>query len=443
MILYKLIAIFFSVLLLVQAYVIKVSTGSYLLPASLFSFVWFLFTIIPLVLLFNVPVNPLAILYIFLAISAFSFSAIPFNWKYAILKNKEKELTVLPELNSKFIHLIRYLSVILSITFSILIVTSNGFPVQAFFTDFISTTARYAALRGNEYLEYGIIGTLSTFFTHFSAVLGAIVTFYKKSKTKRFLSFLMSITPSLFAMLTQSSKLVFFVAIIFYLSTTLLMKIYSGKHFLFNISDIFKLIGISLLLLPLIIIAFVSRDGYSDFNNSNEAINLLLPAINSYFFGSMYAFCDFFSFYMGFHSMSNYKVEYYNLGYDSFKSVFDLFGGTKVFPPGYYNDNYFYKDVLATNIYTAFRGFIQDFGCLGTIIFMYLLGLFFHFSFYKLLVKRDSWLAGGIFIMFFGFACYSFLISIFVARYIFLITLSFYFVLTINGYINRKKSRLN
>lgn len=439
MIIYKLIAIIFSLFLLVQSYVIRKKAGSYLVPGALFSFVWFLFTFVPLVLLFDVPINPLGVLFIVLSVFSFSMSAIPFNWHFALTKNKEKELFTLPNLNSKFLRYTLYVSFILSFIFSFNFVLSNGFDLQSFVTDFIGTSARYAALRGNDYLEYGVLGTLSVFFTYFSAVLGAIATYFKKSGVKKMMSFGFSIAPSLFAMLTQSSKLIFFVAIIFYLAATLLMKVLSNQRSLVNFSDSFKIILLSLLILPLLILAFVSREGYNDFNNSGEAMNLLLPAVNSYLFGSFYAFCDFFSYYLGMDSLAKYDVEYFNMGYYSFKAIYDALGGTKVFPPGFYIDNYAYKDVLATNIYSFFRGLVQDFGVLGSMVFMYVFGLFNHYFFYKLLVKMKPWLASGIFIMFFGFLGLSFLINIFTARYVFLIVIAFFVVLNINDFVYRNK----
>jgi oligosaccharide repeat unit polymerase len=438
MIALKLIAIFLSTLLLLQSYIIRVVTGSYLVPAALFSFVWFIFTITPLVVLINIPINPLAILYILVVIFAFSLSAIPFDWKFALKQNKEKMLTILPMLDSRLIVLCFYFSIGASFIFSSYSVISNGFEIESFRTDFIGTSALYAAKRGNEDVEYGILGTLSIFFTYFSAVLGGMINFFKKRGRVSLLYFLLAVAPSLFAMLTQSSKLIFFVAVIFYLSSSLLMRVYADKHFLFTFKDVSKVAGISLFLFPLLIIAFFSRQGFSSIDNYDDALKILIPTINSYLFGSLYAFSDFFSYYIGMESVSNYNIEYYNLGYYSFKSIFDTFGGSKVFPPGYYTDFYMYEDHLATNIYSVFRGLIQDFGTIGTIVFMYVFGLFFHFFFYTLLMVKRSWFASSIFIMFFSFLGLSFLFNIFTARYIFLITFSLYFLLMVNHYISSK-----
>lgn len=444
MIVYKLLAIAFSLLLLVQAYAIKRLGGSYLIPGSLFSFAWFFFTFIPLVLLFDVPINPLAILYIDVAVLAFSLSATPFNWRFAFDKNKDKESTILPKLNSRFIRVSLYVSIILAVIFSMLLVLSNGFPFSSFRTDFINTSARYAALRGNEYLEYGVLGTLSVFFTYFSAVLGAIVAFYKKTGIKKLSVFSLSMAPSIFAMVVQSSKLLFFVALIFYVSAALLMSVYSGRHAPFRVSDLSKIIGPLLLITPFVILSFISREGYSDFGDPQAMRTLLIRATNSYLFGSLYAFADFFSFSLGMESFSQYQVEYHNLGYYSFKAIFDLLGGTKVFPPGYYYDFYMYKDVLATNIFSIFRSFIADFGFVGTIVFMYPFGLLFHFMFYKLLVGKNPWFASAVFLVFVGFVGLSFLISIFTARYVFLIAGSLYllFVLNSRGHPEKLSDRL-
>lgn len=437
MLLYKLITIFFSILLLLQAYVLKKTSGSYLLPGSLFSLAWFFFSIIPLIMVYNVPVNPVGIIFIFILIFSFSLSSIPFNWKYAMEVNKKKESTLL-SFNTELIRYIFYLSIVLSLIFSFYFVLSNGFSLELFVVDFIGTSARYAALRGNDYLEYGLLGTLSIFFTYFSALLGGVIAFFKTKGLVKLGTFFLSVLPSLFAMLTQSSKLIFFVAVVFYLSSTLLMKVFSGKYKLFSLSDSFKVIILSLIILPLLILAFVSREGYNNFDNSSEAVDLLLPTFNSYFFGSFYAFSDFFSYYLGIDSVCVYNIEYPNYGYYSFKSIFDTFGGTKVFPPGYYSDYYIYKDMLSTNIYSAFRGILQDFGFLGSIIFMFLFGLFFHYFFYKLLVGTKSWISCSIYIMFVGFLGISFLINIFTARYIFLLTFAFFILLSVNNYFFKK-----
>lgn len=427
-------------MLLLQCYIIRVNAGSYLLPASLFSFAWFLFSIVPLVVLFNVPINPLSALFIVGCIFAFSLSSIPFNWQYVLEKNAEKATTLLPTLNSKVIKAAFYSSILGSCIFSVLLVLQNGFDLQGFVTDFIATSARYAALRGNEYLEYGVFGTLSIFFTYFSAALGGVLTFFKKGGKMGM--FFVSICPSLFAMLTQSSKLIFFVAVVFYMATTLLLKIFSDQRFIFNAKDLKKLLVLGIIILPLLTIAFISRDGYNNFNNSSEAADLLLPAVYSYFFGSYYAFADFISFYWGMPSVSLYKVEHYNLGYDSFKGIYDMLGGTKIYPAGFYNDFYMYKNLLATNIYSFFRGAVQDFGCIGTIVLMYIFGLLSHFFFYRLLIKSKPFFEAAIFIIFFAFVGLSFLINIFTARYVFLIAFAFFALCHINSYLTSKYSNL-
>jgi oligosaccharide repeat unit polymerase len=439
-IVFKLLAIFFSFLIFIQAYIIKTGTGSYLLPASLFSLIWFFFSFVPLLVLFGVPINPLPIFYIFLATFSFSLSALPFNWRFAFEGNKENKQLTLLKFNSGFLRYSFYVSIFLSFVFSSYLVLSNGFDLASFGSNFIETSARYAALRGNESLEYGLTGTLSIFFTYFSALLGGIVSYFKTSSRKKFFCFLLAVLPSLFVMLSQSSKLIFMVAIIFYMASTVLMKIVSSSHSLFNFSGGIKIAAIGLLILPLILIAFTSREGYNNFDTTGEALDILLPAINSYLFGSLYAFSDFFSYYFGMASTSVYTIEYYNFGYYSFKSIFDSFGGTKVFPPGFYSDNYDFKGILSTNIFTFFRGLIQDFGLVGSLLFMYFFGFIFHFSFYRLLLNKELWLGCSLFIMFGCFAGLSFLSSIFTARYIFLITFLFFVLLSVNSLLYQKKT---
>ena len=67
--LYKFVAIALSLLIFAQAYSIRMAVGTYIFPACLFALAWFLFTFLPLVILFDVPVNPISILYLFNCVS--------------------------------------------------------------------------------------------------------------------------------------------------------------------------------------------------------------------------------------------------------------------------------------------------------------------------------------------------------------------------------------
>ena len=113
----KFLAILFSISILAIYGLSRIATRIFAIPASVFSISWFIFTIIPLVLLFRAPINSLAILYIAVASLIFLLSATPFNWRYAINKNQEKINSTI-QFDTQFLGAAIYFSVIAAIFLS-------------------------------------------------------------------------------------------------------------------------------------------------------------------------------------------------------------------------------------------------------------------------------------------------------------------------------------
>jgi len=429
----KLLAILFSLLIFGQAYLIRRTFGTFLIPAALFSLAWFLYTIIPLIVLFNVPVNPLSIFYILICVSAFSLSSLPFNWFNALKKNELKTTSDYNQFNSKFIHYLFYISIFSSIIFTIAGAVSNGFDPYSMVFDLMKTSGQYATMRGHGELDYGNLGRLSIFFTYTTPILGGFISHHQKNKVSQLTILLLAFTPSLFLMLTQSTKLILFISIGFYCAAIFLMKIYSKKLELFNWHLILKFFGLILLVFPLISISFLSRDGFSDFDDAEKIIAQLNTSVNSYAFGQIYAFSDFFTHYLGFDTELNYDDSFNSYGYYTFKSILDSLGGDKEFPIGIFEEGYSYKNVVATNIYTIFRGLIYDFGGVGAICFMFAFGLLIHTFFYRVLNARNSWFACSVFIVSVAFIEFTYLMSIFMARYAYLILVALGIILWANN----------
>lgn len=437
-ILQKLLSIFFCFLILVNARICRYFFGSYLHPSSLFSLAWFFFTFIPIVFVYEVPLNPFAIFYIFSITLMFSLGAIPFPWKLLKL-NEENFNKKIDYLNSSFLRFSLVFSIIFSIIFSSMVIIENGFNFNQFLIDFVSTSAAFAKQRGTENINYGIYGVLSVFFTYFSALIGGVISFFKLSNLNKFKIYIISILPSVFVMVTQSSKIIFLISTIFFISSIFLLMVYKRKDLKITIKETAKIGLFFLSLFPLIILTFILREGYNNFFNLNDALQTLKPPINSYFFGSVYAFADFFSYYTNSTSFSNYEIEYFQMGYYSFKPIFELFGGTKTFPVGYYPDYFSYNNIIATNIFTAFRGFIQDFGLIGTLLFFFIFSFLINLCYFKILNGKQEWFCSAIYIMFIAYLGLSFLLNIFTARYVFLIVLAFYLIMKINYSIIKSK----
>lgn len=429
---HKLLALLFSGALLFQAYFVRVWVGTYLAPAALFPLAWFVFTIFPLVFLFEVPINAWSIGYIWICALAFSLSALPFNWKFALKANQIGKSAYATKFGSRFIRRCLYLSSILSVVFSMWTMVINGWGMEEILFDVLATSGRFAALRGNEGMAYGAVGTLSIFFTYLSPVLGGLVASALRTTKARIGFFVISMSPSIFTMVTQSSKLIFLIALCFYLAAILLTKIYKNKLSMFSVRHLPKVLAAALLLFPLVLVSFVSREDYLDISDLSETVSLLKYQLSSYTFGQIYAFSDFFSFYVGMPAVSVYKDDFESFGAYSFASVFDMLGIGKDFPRGLYEETGYFPDVFETNIFTVFRGLIYDFGGIGSIVFMFLSGLVANTFFYKLLVGRRSWFAATVYVATVVTILMGYLISVFMARYMFLNAFAVYIVLTLN-----------
>jgi len=438
----KLLSILISLMLGVQAYVIRRSVGTFLHPAALFSIIWFFYTIIPLVMLFDVPINALSVFYIFICATAFYVSSIPFNWRKAYELNKNNKPNVQSNFIGKFMFSCLFMSSVLSLIFSTLTMVINGWRIEEIFTNLLFTSGRFAVLRGNEGMNYGLIGILGIFFTYLSASLGGLISHFEKKAYRTIVFSIISFLPAVYAMVIQSSKLILFVAASFYIGALLLGKVFSSEKTILTNRNLSKILISLLAVSPFIILSFISREHRIDITDLQILATSIKYDLRSYLFGQIYAFSDFFSYYLGMYSQSMFLDDYGNYGNYTFASLFQMFGYDKNFPPGLYLETGYYMDQFETNIFTIFRGLIYDFGGAGTILFFLIFGFILHLNFFNLLSKRKSWLSAVIFIVTVVFILMSYLLSAFMARYAFLNAFAMWTILLVNDFIRRRPIKL-
>ena len=294
----KTLSICISILIyLLSKVLLRLSNGNHT-PASLYCSFWFFFTFFPAIFLYNVPLWPFAIFYILISCIAFSLPSLFFNWKYMFFYAK---------INSNIIHIFQgklfkqayLISFVLSFYFLVLMLKQNGFNLTLFLIDFLGTSTQFANNRTLYDYQYGWIGQLASFFPFLTASLGGFIFFHIKNKTTQIGVFLISIFPATISMLLQSSKLIFLYGILFYLSGTLILRIFSGNKRLIPPNSLKYLFFLIIFFIPLLLIAFQSREGYNQMG-----LIELVPTISSYFFGSVYAFSDYFNYKIGLESIS-------------------------------------------------------------------------------------------------------------------------------------------
>ncbi len=430
----KILAIAFSLLILVIAKISRSFAGTFYVPAGIFTLSWFAFSFIPLTILFRAPINSLAVLYIVAAAVMILVSATPFDWQSARNANRKKIED--PQcFDTRFFRSAVYFSVGTAITLSIVVMLINGFTINQILFDLLQASGRYAAVRGNDGVEYGLIGVFSILFAYLSPALGGLRSSEKNSRW----FFILTMSPSLLTMVIQSSKIVFLVALCFYVSGAIVSRIFRHQLNLPSIKRAPQLIIGAVLTSVLILISFVSRLGEIDPSDLGAIIDPLIFSIASYTLGQVYAFADFFSFAVGSPSATSFRDEFNSYGAYTFNSIFSTLGVGKDFPPGMYEETGWFENVFETNIFTFFRGLIYDFGILGSLLFIFFFGLFAHFITYQLFTKPRPWAAASVFIAILVFILMSYLFSVFAARYVFFTTATLWLLLNLNSRIQRAR----
>ena len=119
--------------------------------------------------------------------------------------------------------------------------------------------------------------------------------------------------------------------------------------------------------------------GLNKSNDSDFIKDKMISYFASYAFGFLYSYSDWCAFELGRHSDMTYDRLSRGYGYFTAPPIMRALGSKRVLPVGVYSE-FYNEGPITSNIYTVFRGLIIDFGVVGALIFMFVLGLAFHGS---------------------------------------------------------------
>lgn len=412
----KLIAILLSLLILGQAWLVSRRVGTWIFPASILGLFWFIYTFIPLVLVFSAPIEPMAIVFILICCLAFSLSSLVFNWQDLYRVHLNSETIFRYDTNY-----IKY--TFIAFTFIIIFCVVFNWKLQGFkYHDIIfhlfDTARKYITARARGEVEKNIVSQVGLVLTYSAAVLGGLVYGSKGKGNAGILTMGLAMFPSALLMLIEGNKGTLFLAISLFWGATLLCKINSRDLRIFKGVSGAKVIFIFGVVMSMIIYAFSARIGYAGLDN--EAMNKkIIWYILSYSCGHLYAFSDWFSWALGKSSISEYSDAFNGNGFYTFMGLFRLMGDDRVIVPGTYAEYFVYKDLLQSNIYTIFRGLVIDFGFVGAVFFWALIGLISHVLFRYILSGRLYAISATLFIYLIGFFYTSFMISLLIWNSVF------------------------
>lgn len=428
---YKILAIIFSVAILGNVYIIKRIIGTWLFPGCLFSIFWFAYTFFPLVILFEVPINPLGTGFITICVILFSWTSVYIDWEKGFKLNANKPPA--KELyDTRLLKRVLTFAILFSIYCTIKQVMAQGITFSEIIFEPLRTSGKYAGKRYSLALNNTIYYVFSLVFAYISTLVGGLVMGSTQSKKIKRLC-LLSLLPSIFIMFTQGAKGLLFLTLFFFLGSLLVTKFHNKDFKLFNYKNNIKILKLMLLMFVILIFSFKSR-GMQNISDLTVLISKLRRSFSSYMFTHLYGFSDWFSAYLGQKSSIDYDVSNNYFGFYTFNFFTKYFVSKDNLIRGTYGEYFKYQDFMQSNIYTFFRGLIMDFGVLGAIIFIVINGILLHIFFYIFLKNKKPIFSTAILVFSIGYFYMSFLISLLTWNIIIFAFILFILILTINKY---------
>lgn len=433
----KLAAIALSGGLLCISIAVRRFVGSWAAPGAVFCLLWFLYTFVPLVLVFPAPIGLLPILYIVILLAAFASSTIFFDWRTAMRENAISSR--LPQYDTKAMRWVFAASGLLALVFLIANSYRQQITIGEIFSNIFTSSAQYADRRYSGAIVDNWFMKLSNLASYMAASTGGFIYRMKHSKKRQAYVLILSFTPSLFVMLTQSARGMLFLAMSLFAAAQVVTHLANPGANLIRRGLLARLMGGVLVIVPCIVVSFIAK-GLYDVQDTAYVGDRLLHAFTSYVSGHLYAFADWFTYYIGGNPINLYvETPDRANGFYTFMALFKLLGNKTEVPPGVFEEYFTYGGYVTSNIYTMFRGLILDFGLIGSVIFMFVSGLVLNACFYWLLVARGTvvWVATYVCAM--GYYYTSFIISIMIWNSIFVTFVALCLLLWIDEYLSGRK----
>lgn len=426
----KLLAIVLSLAILGQAIVIRRLVGTWLVPACIFSLFWFAYTFVPLVALFFVPIEPLAIAYILLACTLFSLTALGPDWQAAMRARQNAGSRF--RYDTPFLRHVFHATTALILLCQLADLLIQGFSPVDVVLNPLGTAAEYTARRYAEDLEKNIFAQLGLLFAYPAATIGGLLYGARAQGDTGYRTLLLAVLPSLAMMLIQGAKGTVFLAVFMIWGGVLLTRIERGEFTLVDQGGVKRLLFYCLLAFPFLLLSFLSRM-LNSMDGGAEVVQQLVRYFASYTSAHLYAFSDWFSYWTLGSSVMEYVLEEDAYGFYTFTALFKLLGSSKTVPMGSYDEYFVYAELLQTNIYTVFRGLIQDFSVGGALCFVTVSGFLLHWSYWRLLVGRSPFFSAAIFVFSIAYFYTSFFISLLIWNNVYAGFLLLAFFLRLNG----------
>ncbi len=364
-------------LLLVLAFFARSLQGNWLAPAPFFSLYWATFTFIVLLFAPEFPVFPTGMWAIVLIVSSFqagslimfSFMAPDNNWtKYDDKRISGNVSTVIIK---RMYQLTSLLTIVSAIGVAFLVsVGIKMFGLSFSIDELLSMGHLFSVLRYNEEgLSDPLLVKIFQCWIFPASLLGGLSFSFAKSFREKVMCIMPFFISLLSGMIVAARAGIVYVMIL-WLSGFLSVKVYMshGKYKVVQFKSVLLLVtGVALLVLIFVSLQWL-RGGAIDTIDSSFLNHMKVGA-----FGSLAAFTTWFNF---------QESIGLTLGAYTFPGPFDFLGLAER-EGGVYIIPIYFESGGSTNIYTLFRGLIEDFSLPGAIVLSFFAGLITSISYRK------------------------------------------------------------
>ncbi|MFD1772530.1 O-antigen polymerase [Paenibacillus rhizophilus] len=392
--------LFISSIYIILLYILYTKKIKKLSPAISMQFFWIIFISLALVFAGDINIGYLGIIWIIISINFYSFGSIVANGFYTKKSVPEKE--VFWTINYAYCKKILIVAVTLFMVSSLYSIISTGIRFSTFLdlNQLFDLNAQNAQDRYLNQFNFSLgervrlqINTILSYFTPFLSGIFLVVSKNIKDKVLCWISFI----PTIIGLLSSNAKLGLIVVVFFFVCGILTTQLLLYKKIPeLNIRVIIKIVALIVIFFLLLFIAMILRAGRYD----AYMIEILKIKFVNYIFGSVFAFDYWFN--------STDTTQLY-FGARTFNAVTNILG-TFAREQGVYK--LFYSEgFYNTNVYTVFRGIIEDFGKIGGLIFMYTSGVIAGYSHRNILSNKPSAVCYAVLSANYFFILYSFIIS--------------------------------
>lgn len=355
----------------------RIRGGSWLEPSALFALAWALYVLLPLLLAPDFEVWPGGIWWILLSV----YSVCCGSWWAGRGKNRLTgqqprgcrttfALRAI-EFHVSGLRIALVIALICGLLYSIVAIISFGFGLGTLFsTEGVVELARaFSVDRYTEgYVPPGFLVQVWLIGVYAAPIFGGLLFPARRNKADCFLSIL-SIVPGFAIFLIQTARAPVVLALSLWVSGCFAQSVFCQPEGvrIFSKKRVYALLGLALFLVVIFGIGQVMRGGQAPEVGVMQDM-LLSDTPRVFVLGHISVFTRWFH-------ETTFRVTSPALGAYSIAGVFDQLG-IHPRPLGLYLDFYEIVPGMVSNIFTVFRGFIEDFTLPGSLLFLFLVGMY-------------------------------------------------------------------